>query len=171
MKRNQNKNCSKKSFLIVGSLNGITYKEIFPKVMNNLIWEGVSHPKDFIQPNDENKGFGNVIWYTNIETDKHYTELVLKSSYNAQNYPIYDNYNAIEVSKVSEIPCDYKGIMGVPITFLEKHNPRQFKIVGATESEGVGLSFGLFDETFDIRQPLINGEKVYKRIFIKNIKL
>ena len=79
-------------------------------------------------------------------------------------YPKYDNYNAIEVSKVSDIPMDYDGVMGVPITFIDKYNPEQFKIVGATESEGKGFSCGLWSG--GIAQPVINGERVYKRLFI-----
>ena len=93
--------------------------------------------------------------------------MILYKRYTPEEYSHYDNYDAIEISKVADIPCDFDGVMGVPITFLDKHNPDQFEIVGATESEGKGFSDGLWDESSKVAQPLINGEKRYKRIFIK----
>ena len=97
--------------------------------------------------------------------------LILFKSYNPEEFPKYDNYDAIEVSKTNEIPLDYEGVMGVPITFMNKYNPDQFEILGATESEGKGFSNGLWDATSKVSQPLINNKKVYKRIFIKNKRL
>ena len=88
-------------------------------------------------------------------------------SYSPEEYPHFDNYNAIEVSKTAEIPYDYDGFMGVPITFMDKYNPDQFEIIGATESEGKGFSNGLWKEESKVAQPLVAGEKKYKRIFIK----
>ena len=82
-------------------------------------------------------------------------------------YPKYDNYDAIEVSRVVNIPSDYDGVMGVPITFLERYNPKQFEIIGATESEGKGFSEGLWDESSAVAQALVAGKRVYKRLFIK----
>lgn len=82
-------------------------------------------------------------------------------------YKNYDNYDAIEVPFTDAIPRDYDGVMGVPITFLDKYNPEQFEILGATESEGKGFSNGLWDENSKISQATINGEKVYKRLFIR----
>jgi len=82
----------------------------------------------------------------------------------------YDNYDAIEVSLVKNIPSDYPGVMGVPVSFLDKHSHEQFEIVGATESEGRGFSEGLWDETSKVSQPLVNKKRVYKRIFIKHRK-
>ncbi len=84
-------------------------------------------------------------------------------------YYKYDNYDAIEVSRVADIPKDYDGVMGVPITFMDKYNPDQFEIIGATESEGKGFSCGLWDEETRVAQPLVNGERKYKRIFIRNL--
>lgn len=88
-------------------------------------------------------------------------------TYQPELYPKYDNYDAIEVSKVCDIPMDYKGVMGVPITFLDKYNPDQFQIVGASESECKGFSNGIWNSNSKIAHPLINGKKVYKRILIR----
>lgn len=96
--------------------------------------------------------------------------MILFRNYTPENYPHYDNYDAIEVSKTADIPCDYDGAMGVPITFMDKFNPEQFEILGATESEGKGFSNGLWIEDSKVAQPLINGERKYKRIFIKRIR-
>lgn len=159
----------RKKFLIIGSMNAITYKEIFPYIKNNKLWLGMNWVKDFVQPNGEVKKFGNICWYTNIGHSRRNTELDLYKKYSTDEYPKYDNYGAIEVSKVTDIPMDYEGAMGVPITFLDKYCPTQFEIVGATESEGKGFSNGLFDETFKITQPLVNGNRIYKRLFIKRL--
>ena len=156
-----------KKFIILGNMNAITYKEIFPYIKNNELWLGMNWVKDFVQPNGEVKKFGNICWYTNIAHTRRNTELDLYKKYSADEYPKYDNYDAIEVSKASEIPTDYDRVMGVPITFLHKYCPIQFEIVGATESEGKGFSNGLFDEAFKITQPLVNGNRIYKRLFIK----
>ena len=107
------------------------------------------------------------MWLTNLDNAKRHEELILYKNYTPEEYPKYYNYNAIEVSQVKNIPMDYSGAMGVPITFLDKYNPDQFEIIGCTESEGRGFSNGLWDENFKITQPLINGEKKYKRLFIK----
>ena len=88
--------------------------------------------------------------------------------YTPEVYPRYDNYNAIEVSKSQDIPEDFDGAMGVPITFMTRYNPNQFEIIGCSESEGKGLSNGLWDKTAKVSQPLINGVKCYKRIFIRH---
>ena len=119
-----------KKFLIIGNMNAITYKEIFPYIKNNELWLGMNWVKDFVQPNGEVKKFGNICWYTNLEHNHRNTELDLYKKYSADEYPKYANYDAIEVSKVSEIPMDYDGVMGVPITFLYKYCPTQFEIIG-----------------------------------------
>lgn len=120
-----------KKFLVIGNMNAITYKEIFPLIQNNRLWLGHGHPKEFAQPDGATKKFGNILWYTNLDTPKRHEEMILFRSYygHEQDYPIYDNYDAIEVSKVRDIPGDYTGVMGVPITFLGKYNPDQFEIV------------------------------------------
>ena len=179
-----------KKFLIIGNKNAITYKEIFPLIKDDKIWLGVTPmgtdmlfgvPDHYAETlvstkksgssyriiDGEVKARAQACWFTNLDHDKRHEELILYKRYTPEEYPHYDNYDAIEVSKVAEIPCDFDGAMGVPITFLDKHNPEQFEIVGATESEGKGFSDGLWDESSKVAQPLINGEKRYKRIFIK----
>lgn len=111
---------------------------------------------------------GNICWFTNLEIPKRHEMMDLVCRYSSELYPYYDNYDAIEVGKTADIPCDYSGVMGVPITFLDKYSPEQFEIVGATESEGKGFSNGLWKAESGVAQPLVNGTKKYKRIFIKN---
>lgn len=139
-----------KKFIIIGNVNAITYKEIFHLIKANLLWLGVSihsGDREFRIPDhyplaaagyrvDENgikyvrvKG---VRWFTNIDIPKRHENLTLYKKYSAGEYPYYDNYDAINVDKVSNIPCDWDGAMGVPITFLDKYNPRQFEILGWT---------------------------------------
>ena len=110
----------------------------------------------------------SAIWYTNLDIKKRHEEMIRIRHYTTENYPHYDNYDAIEISKTAEIPDDYKGVMGVPITFLDKYNPEQFEIVGATESEGKGFSNGLWMENSNVAQAMVNKKRVYKRIFIRN---
>ena len=135
-----------KQFLIIGSQNAIKYKEIFPLIQANKIWLGTrSGNMEFTVPNDSEpratrfwidkngqkwRSLGNICWFTNLEHDKRHEELPLFKKYTPQEYPTYINFNAIEVSKVGDIPCDYDGLMGVPITFMDKYNPDQFEIVG-----------------------------------------
>lgn len=172
-----------KKFIIVGHQNAITYKEIFPLIKNNKLWLGYgfkggathfySKYKDVATAGNHREGMirvSGVMWFTNLDTQKRHEDLILYKRYTPEEYPKYDNYDAINVDKVADIPCDYDGVMGVPITFLDKYNPEQFEIVGATESEGKGFSMGLWDSTSKISQPMVNGQKVYKRIFIKRQK-
>ena len=174
-----------KKFIIVGHQNAITYKEIFPLIKENKIWLGNGfkggaahfineHYENYATATDKKEGMirvSGVTWFTNLEINKRHEELDLFKHYTPEEYPKYDNYNAIEVSKTKEIPGDYKGVMGVPITFMDRYNPEQFEIIGATESEGKGFSNGLWDESSKVAQPIIDGKRVYKRIFIKNKKL
>ena len=169
-----------KKFLIIGHQNAITYKEIFPLLKGNKMWLGfgfqggaahfISPYQDIATATDHREGMirvSGVVWFTNLDIKKRHEELVLYKRYTQEEYPKYDNYDAINVDKTVEIPYDYKGVMGVPITFIDKFNPDQFEILGATESEGKGFSCGLWNENSGIAQPLINGEKLYKRIFIR----
>ena len=117
-----------KKFIIIGNQNAVQCKEIFPLLKNNELWLGVNHAKEFVKPNGETQKFGNICWYTNLANKNRNTPLDLYKRY-SNEYPHYANYDAIEVSKLSEIPMDYDGIMGVPITFIEKYNPNQFEIV------------------------------------------
>lgn len=137
-----------KSFIIIGNVNAITYKEVFPLFQHNLVWFGASihsGDREFAVPDsypleasgyriDENgkkyirvKG---VRWLTNLDYPQRHEDLPLYKPYNSDEYPHYDNYDAIEVSKTSDIPCDYFDVMGVPITFIDKYNPDQFEIIG-----------------------------------------
>ena len=97
------------------------------------IWLGRNHPKKFYQLDGSIKSFGNICWFTNLDHGKRHKPLRLLRKYNPEKYPTYDNYDAIEVSKAKNIPEDYYGVMGVPITFLDKHCPEQFEIVGVTD--------------------------------------
>lgn len=156
-----------KKFLIIGNSNAITYKEIFPYLKSNEMWLGMNYVKEFIQPNGEIKKFGNICWFTNVENKKRNQPLDLYRKYNPTDYPKYDNYDAINVDKVTDIPEDYDGVMGVPITFLDKYCPTQFEIVG--------LMSGAKDSTLingnDGRAKFyVNGKGVYARILIKRIK-
>lgn len=170
-----------KKFLIVGNQNAITYKDVFPLIKSNKIWLGYGFKGDaahFFSPyedvataSDHRNGMirvSGVTWFTNMDIRKRLEPIDLVYRYNPGAYPEYDNYDAIEVGRTSDIPCDYKGVMGVPITFLEKYCPEQFEIIGCTESEGKGFSNGLFDDHYSITQPLVRGVRKYKRIFIRN---
>ena len=134
-----------KKFLIIGSQNNITYKEIFPLLKDNTVWVGYnSGDMEFVVPDyyepratryrEENgikyRSMGNICWYTNLDISKRHEDLILYKSYNEDDYPTYYNYDGIEVGKVSEIPFDYKGAMGVPVTFINNFNPNQFEIIG-----------------------------------------
>jgi hypothetical protein len=139
-----------KKFVIVGTQNAITYKDVFPHIKANKIWLGYNNgDMSFkVPPYYESRetrfwvddsgqkwrSLGNAAWFTNLDISKRHEELILYRNYTPIDYPSYDNYDAIEVDKVKDIPCDYDGVMGVPITFLEKHNPDQFEIVGVTQS-------------------------------------
>lgn len=172
---------------MLGNQNALTYKEIFPLIRDNQIWLGYKFGDmafkvpDYYPPRetrywvDEDgqkwRSLGNICWFTNLDHDKRHKPLTLWKEYKGHEdeYSKYDNYDAIEVGKVSEIPCDYDGAMGVPITFPASHCPDQFEILGATESEGKGFSNGLWDEASGCSQALVDGKKVYKRVFIRRI--
>ncbi len=169
-----------KRFVIVGHQNAITYKEIFPLIQQNKLWLGVgftgcvghfySKYEDVASAGDHRTGMirvSGVTWFTNLDIAKRHEELILYKTYNAEDYPEYENYKAIEVGKSNEIPSDYYGVMGVPVTFLYKYNPEQFEIIGATESEGKGFSNGLWISSSKVAQPIVNSQRVYKRLFIR----
>lgn len=119
-----------KKFIIIGNKNAITYKEIFPLLKDNKIWLGINSPSVFNTPDGLTKKVNGLPrWFTNLDIKKRHEELDLIEKYSPDKYPKYDNYDAIEVSKVLDIPVDYDGVMGVPITFLDKYNPEQFEIL------------------------------------------
>lgn len=165
----------KKDFLIIGNVNAISYKEVFPLIKENKMWLGVSSfnkgmyfgvPDDYTYADTykfdrERNGkkvmrVSSICWFTNLDHKKRHEELVLYKKYNEEEYPKYDNYDAIEVSKVTDIPMDYYGVMGVPITFLDKYCPTQFQII----------KFRKGDDNKDLS---VNGKCPYFRILIKRI--
>ena len=180
----------KKQFAIIGNQNAITYKDVFPLIKENKIWLGkgftggaghfISLYEDYATAGDHKEGMirvSGVVWFTNIEHGRRHQPLKLmtmadnlkfnKKLKGQTEYYHYDNYDAIEVPYTELIPSDYEGIMGVPISFIDKYCPEQFEILGATESEGKGFSNGLWKEDSKVAQPLVNGQRVYKRIFIR----
>ena len=137
-----------KKFLIIGNHNAISYKEIFTLLKDNKIWLGYTQPVSFRVPDhyemravrswrdEEGKNWrslGNACWFTNLDIAKRHEDLILYKTYDPAEYPTYDNYDAIEVSRYANIPYDYDGAMGVPLTFLGKYNPEQFEILGITD--------------------------------------
>jgi hypothetical protein len=157
----------KKKFIIIGPQGSITYKETFKLIKDNKIWLGYTCPKEFLQPDGTAKTFGNISWFTNIEIKKRHENLILYKIYkgNKKDYTKYDNYDAVNVDKIKDIPCDYNGTMGVPITFLDKYNPEQFEIVGLIAGNIKGLA-GISSSTGK-DGPYINGKLRYGRILIK----
>lgn len=168
----------KKQFLIIGNMNAITYKEVFPLIKDNKVWTGYKMfgggmnmimPKTLFDPGKVKKYVVNgrgeiivnimgVIWYTNLDIKKRHEELILVKQYHGHEdeYPHYDNYDAINVDKVVDIPCDYDGVMGVPITFLDKYNPEQFEIIQ-------------FRKGNDGKDLCINGKCPYFRILVQRL--
>lgn len=154
-----------KKFLIIVNKNAITYKEIFPLLKENKIWLGYNAVHGFLQPDGSTKKFGNIGWFTNLDINKRHEKLILWKHYTPEEYPKYDNYDAINVDKVNQIPCDYDGAMGVPITFLDKYNPEQFEII-----DGIGRYSILKNEETKANGKylsMINGKAKYFRILIK----
>jgi len=163
-----------KKFIIVGSFNAVTYKEIFKLIKDNKIWlgNGFQGGNAYFEPKDKSvfgKGvldektglvkFRNVTWFTNLDINKRHEDLILYKSYDENSYSKYDNYDILNVDKLKEIPKDYKGVMGVPITFLDKYNPKQFEILGIANSAR-WIDYECYTK--------INGKKIYNRILIKN---
>ncbi|MBQ9440622.1 MAG: adenine-specific methyltransferase EcoRI family protein [Paludibacteraceae bacterium] len=173
-----------KKFLIIGNQNALTYRDIFHYLKDNEMWLGCKfgdmsfRVPHYFEPRatrywvDETgqkwRSLGTICWFTNLDNMKRHEELILYRHYTPEDYPKYDNYNAIEVGKVSEIPCDYEGVMGVPITFMDKHNPEQFEIIGMGEDNGTGFSGGVW--CGGSKSCLVNGKAMFKRIFIRRKK-
>ena len=182
-----------KQFLIIGNMNAITYKEIFPLIKDGVMRTGYKRfgggmnmlfsPERFDPTKVKKYGITDdgwyiikimgVIWYTNLDIDKRREDLPLSATYykkdgsvpqaSLDRWPRYDNYDAIEVSKVKDIPVDYEGVMGVPITFLDKYSPEQFELVGCS------LSFGRPEEWPEDTNmaAIVGGKERYKRLFIR----
>ena len=184
-----------KKFLIVGNKNAITYKEIFPLIQSDKLWLGINPngrdmlfdvPDDYARTllNTAKEGsayrvvdgvvkgrLGNAAWYTNLPHRRRSEELRLYRRYNPEDYPTYDNYDAINVDKVADIPEDYPGAMGVPITFLDKYNPEQFEILWTTDRGGDGILDNIKKPHERHDAPVGNGVPKYKRIIIRNKRL
>lgn len=176
-----------KEFLIIGNGNAVTYKEIFPYIKNNELWIGAGKGMGgkamefYVNTDtyDASKGSVNRIengkcyvgvmmctWFTNVPHNKRNIPLDLFCKYNETDYPKYENYDAIEVSRVENIPMDYEGVMGVPITFLDKYCPNQFEIVGITENAEYLKSLYIQGcEKYD--RPYVNGKRMYSRLLIR----
>lgn len=181
----------KKKFIILGDQNAITYKDFFKLIKDNKLWLGYDNggtkwfqvPMDYDIPTESRKkiengvqyfSMGRIVWFTNMETTKRHQELTLYKKYTPEEYPRYDNYEAINVDKVSDIPMNYKGAMGVPITFLDKYNPNQFKIIGQTHSGDASPEVELLRKDPEHRhRGIVHGEskEKYARILIKNKKV
>lgn len=189
-----------KQFLIIGNINAITYKELFPLIQEDKIWLGATNfntgmyfkvPDDFVyadtykfereQNGEKVNRVPGVCWFTNLDHGRRHQPMSLMTmednnkyskhkEIKGKGYQKYENYDAIEVPIVYAIPSDYDGVMGVPISFLDKYNPDQFEIVGATESEGKGFSNGLWNKESKVSQAVVRNERVYKRIFIRHKK-
>lgn len=150
-----------KKFLVIGNKNALSYKEIFPLIKNNKMWIGLETPETFSTPTGEitTKLGGLCRWFTNLDHEKRHEPLDLIEKYSPEKYPKYDNYDAINVDKVLDIPVDYDGVMGVPITFLDKFCPEQFEILG--------IDRYIENNPFYGKRFSINGKEVYARILIQ----
>lgn len=176
-----------KKMIIIGNKNAITYKEIFNLIKVNKIWIGNTsmstdllfdvpeyYAQELVSTKKEGSGYkiingvvkgrAQAIWFTNLDINKRHEELILYKKYRVEEYPKYDNYNAINVGKTKEIPYDYEGSMGVPISFLNSYNPEQFEILGMDDHR-------LKYPQWRGRGPDLNGKPIYRRIIIKNKKL
>lgn len=158
-------------FLVISPQNAITYKEIFPYIIQGKLWLGHNMVHDFVQPDGNVKKFGNISWFTNMETNKQNHPKCLIKSYNPSDYPQYDNYFAINVGKVKDIPYDYEGVIGVPITILNdlcsdgllhfeapmRERERVYRIVK-------------FRKGTDEKDLSVNGKTPYFRILIQQVQ-
>jgi len=154
-----------KKFLIIGNINSISYKEIFKLIKENKIWLGYTCVRYFKIPDGSMYETARSFWYTNLDIKKRHEDFILCKTYKGHEdeYPKYDNYEAINVNKAIDIPIDYKGEIGVPVTFLDKYNPEQFEIIGQMATTKV--------DEFNYGYPYINGKKKYARIIIRNKKV
>ena len=156
-----------KQFLIIGNKNAFAYKEIFTLIKNNKIWVGHTQPKDFrLEDGSITKNVNGLCrWFTNLINTKRNEELILTKTYNEIDFPYLDNYNAINVDRVVNIPKDFDGYMAVPITFIDKYNPNQFEIFGITNTGEENPGIRLPNTAHG--RPLLNGKELYIRILIR----
>ena len=201
-----------KAFIIIGNMNAVTYKEIFPLIAQNTLWLGYNSghfwfkvPDSYEEKKTDFKideagqkwrRMGNICWFTNLDIQKRHENMVLFREYSPDKYPTYDNYDAINVDRTVDIPCDYYGVMGVPITFLSQYNPEQFEIVAFRKgNDGKDLVYSFTDCSCrererereahgatvlphshqtkvdtshdDVIRPVLKGKKLYRRITIR----
>jgi hypothetical protein len=171
-----------KKFVIIGHQNAITYKELFPLIKENKLWLGfgfsggaghfISQYENTATTSDKKEGMirvSGIHWFTNLDIAKRHEDMILYKQYSPEEYPKYDNYDAINVNKTKEIPMDYEGAMGVPITFLDKYNPEQFEIL-----DGIGrysMLTGPTEKTQGTYLTKVNGKPKYARVIIKNKRI
>ena len=159
----------KKAFVIIGNQNAVAYKDFFRLLSANKIWLGYNSghfwfkvPDSYEEKKTDFKidetgqkwrRMGNICWFTNLDIEKRHENMTLFRNYTPEAYPTYDNFDAIEVSKTADIPCDFYGVMGVPITFMSQHNPQQFEIIGLSQKCGFGAeSIKLYDDYIEVTQ-------------------
>ena len=173
-----------KQFIIIGNTNALKYKLTFKMFQEDKIRTGYTNFNVgmYFQVPDSWEKFHHVengkkmarvstsCWFTNLPVSKHNEELILIKHYTPEEYPKYDNYDAINVNTYTDIPCDYTGIMGVPVTFLDKYNPKQFEIIWTTDRGGDGYLEDLKKPWDRYDAPVINGKGLYTRILIRNKK-
>ncbi|MBO7492203.1 MAG: adenine-specific methyltransferase EcoRI family protein [Bacteroidales bacterium] len=177
-----------KKFVIIGNQNAITNKEFFPLIRDNKIWLGYgfkggaghffSRYEDTATAGDHRAGMirvSGVNWFTNLEIQKRHENLILYRTYNPKDYPKYDNYDAINVDKTVDIPMDYDGFIGVPITFMDKYNPEQFEIIGICAGNSrLNKFYGIVPYTPHVEDrggcAVLNSKRVYSRILIRRRK-
>ena len=172
-----------KKFIIVGHQNAISYKEIFKLIKEDKMWLGYGfkggaahfinkHYEDYATAGNHQEGMirvSGVTWFTNLDISKRHEDLILYKTYNPKEYPKFDHYDAINVDKTNEIPMDYKGNIGVPITFLNKYSPEQFEIIDGLNR--YSILDGPTPETQGKYLSQVNGNPIYVRIVIKNKKI
>src|SRR5699024_9215335 len=176
-----------KQFLILGNMNAMSYKEIFPLFKENQMWYGKhsgamefnvsldsTAKSSYIAENGlRYQKFGNISWFTNMDLKKRHETLILTQRYELDKYPYYDNYEAINVDKVVGIPVDYDGVMGVPLTFMSKYNPEQFEILGmaAGNTRANKFNYNVPHKRHENDRGgcgVVKGVRKYTRIFIRN---
>lgn len=152
----------KKDFLIIGNMNAITYKEVFPLIKENKMWLGYTRPKEFIEPNGNIKKFGNITWFTNLDIPKRHDDLILWKKYSPDEYPHYDNYDAINVDKVAEIPCDYCESWGLYPEEYEVLDKAQWEEVRREHKDDTELIYVIPTKNTELRQALHDHSEGYK---------
>ena len=153
-----------KQFLVIGPLTIITYKEIFPYILEKRIWSGYNNVRHFRDPEGNDRTMGNTFWYTNLPNKPLTDEIVLTKKYDSSKYDVFDERpDIINVNRVADIPANYDGLMAVPISFFQgKYNPNQFEIVGEIKHGS--------DGDFDFCKPFVNGVKKFVRLVIRRKK-